>query len=166
MAFADDLLEQAYHLANKESDNPTQASLRRSVSTAYYALFHLPIDEAVSKWAVERHLSALARTIEHKAMKKVCDDCIKNFHNSGRPESGVKLMKVAKSFASLQDRRHIADYDGSFIWSRANAIGQIDLARKAFEDWRAIRTEDAAQDYLLNLLFPRAAEIMKSSKGE
>ena len=48
MAFADDLLEQAYHLANKENDNPTQASLRRSVSTAYYALFHLLIDEAVS----------------------------------------------------------------------------------------------------------------------
>ena len=75
-------------------------------------------------------------------------------------------MNAAKSFAVLQQWRLIADYDGSFIWSRANAIGQIDLARKAFEDWRAIRTEDAAQDYLLNLLFPRAAEIMKSSKGE
>jgi len=29
--------------------NPKQASLRRAVSTAYYALFHLLIDEAVSK---------------------------------------------------------------------------------------------------------------------
>jgi hypothetical protein len=27
-----------------------QASLRRAVSTAYYALFHLLIDEAVGKW--------------------------------------------------------------------------------------------------------------------
>ena len=166
MAFADDLLEQAYHLANKESDNPTQASLRRSVSTAYYALFHLLIDEAVSKWAVERHRSALARTIEHKAMKKVCDDCIKNFHSSGKPESGVKLMNVAKSFPVLQQWRLIADYDGSFFWSRTDAIGQIGLARAAFEDWRAIRTEDSAQDYLLSLLFPRSAEIMKSSKGD
>ena len=166
MAFADDLLEQAYHLANKESDNPTQASLRRSVSTAYYALFHLLIDEAVSKWAVERHRSALGRTIEHKAMKKVCDDCMKNFYSAGKPESGVKLMNVAQSFAILQYRRHTADYDVSFHWSRTNAIGQIDLARTAFEDWLAIRSEDAAQDYLLNLLFPRAAEIMKSSKGE
>ncbi len=51
MAFADDLLEQAYHLANKDAQ-PTQASLRRAVSTAYYALFHLLIDDAVSKWAV------------------------------------------------------------------------------------------------------------------
>jgi hypothetical protein len=38
MSFADDLLEQAYHLANRESKKPKQASLRRAVSTAYYAL--------------------------------------------------------------------------------------------------------------------------------
>jgi len=54
MSFADDLLEQSYDLAHKEPANPKQASLRRAVSTAYYALFHLLIDEAVSKWAVER----------------------------------------------------------------------------------------------------------------
>src|ERR1017187_5772227 len=33
MSFADDLLEQAYHLANRERKNPKQASLRRAVST-------------------------------------------------------------------------------------------------------------------------------------
>jgi hypothetical protein len=44
MPFADDLLEQAYDLANKEPTNPKQASLRRAVSTAYYAQFHLLID--------------------------------------------------------------------------------------------------------------------------
>ena len=54
MAFADDLLEQAYHLANRESGDPKQASLRRAVSTAYYALFHLLIDEAVGNWGVAR----------------------------------------------------------------------------------------------------------------
>jgi uncharacterized protein (UPF0332 family) len=43
MALAEDLLEQAFLLLNKESKNPKQASLRRAVSTAYYALFHLPI---------------------------------------------------------------------------------------------------------------------------
>jgi uncharacterized protein (UPF0332 family) len=47
-SFADDLLQQAYHLARKERLNPRQASLRRAVSTAYYALFHLLIDEATA----------------------------------------------------------------------------------------------------------------------
>lgn len=112
MAFADDLLEQAFHLANRE-DNPTQASLRRAVSTAYYALFHLLTDETVGKWAVERQRSALARTIEHKAMKSVCDACVKNFYSAGQPESGVQLKQVAETFAILQQRRHTADYDVS-----------------------------------------------------
>jgi hypothetical protein len=88
MAFADDLLDQAYHLANKE-DNPSQASLRRAVSTAYYALFHLLIDEAVGKWAVERQRGAIGRTFEHKAMKVVCEDYVKNFYSAGKPESDV-----------------------------------------------------------------------------
>jgi len=164
MAFADDLLDQAYHLANKE-DNPSQASLRRAVSTAYYALFHLLIDEAVGKWAVERQRGAIGRTFEHKAMKVVCEDYVKNFYSAGKPESDVQLKNVAQTFAILQERRHTADYDVSFNWSRTNTIGQIDLAGAAFDDWRAIRTQDATQDYLLNLFLPRAAEKMKSSKG-
>ena len=165
MAFADDLLAQAYHLANKE-DNPTQASLRRAVSTAYYALFHLLIDEAVSKWAVERQRSALGRTFEHKTMKNVCEEYVKNFYSAGKPESGVQLKDVAQAFAILQQRRHTADYDVSFDWTRTNAIVQINLASSAFESWRAICTQEAAQDYLLNLFLPRAAEIIKCSKGE
>jgi len=164
MAFADDLLEQAYHLASKDAE-PAQASLRRSVSTAYYALFHLLIDHAVSKWAVERQRSALGRTLEHKTMRTVCEDYVKNFYSAGKPESGEKLKNVAHTFAILQQRRHTADYDVSFNWSRTEANGQIDLVSAAFENWRSICTEDEAQDFLLNLLFPRAAEIMKSSKN-
>jgi hypothetical protein len=49
MAYADDLLEVAQHLAKLDSTNPRQACLRRSVSTAYYALFHPLIAEAVVK---------------------------------------------------------------------------------------------------------------------
>ena len=39
-----DLLEQAEHLARREKQRPKQASLRRAISTAYYALFHLLVD--------------------------------------------------------------------------------------------------------------------------
>jgi len=72
MAFADDLLQQADHLANLESGEPKQASLRRAVSTAYYALFHLLIDQAVGNWGVERQRGVLARTFDHGKMKSVC----------------------------------------------------------------------------------------------
>ena len=50
MNLAEDLLEQANHLARREKGKPKQASLRRAVSTAYYAAFHLLVAEAVGNW--------------------------------------------------------------------------------------------------------------------
>ena len=69
MPFPDHLLEQAQHLANRERKRPRQASLRRAVSTAYYALFHLLVSEAILNWkrVDQRHL--LARFFEHGKMK-------------------------------------------------------------------------------------------------
>lgn len=51
MAFAEDLLKQAFLLVHKEPKSPRQASLRRSVSTAYYAVFHLLIQETSANWS-------------------------------------------------------------------------------------------------------------------
>jgi uncharacterized protein (UPF0332 family) len=41
MAYHDDLLDQALKLVHEEPSNPKQAGLRRAVSAAYYAVFHL-----------------------------------------------------------------------------------------------------------------------------
>src|SRR6266478_1063436 len=100
MPFADDLLELAQDLANKEPTNPKQASLRRAVSTAYYALFHLLIDDAVSKWAAERQRSILARTFEHDKMKRICGEMLKVVKSGGSllPELNI----VAHNFIQLQ----------------------------------------------------------------
>ena len=72
MALAEDLLEQAFLLLNKESKNPKQASLRRAVSTAYYALFHLLIQEASANWIRKDTRDHLARAFEHRTMKQAC----------------------------------------------------------------------------------------------
>jgi uncharacterized protein (UPF0332 family) len=69
MVYADDLLELAQHLANLEPTNPRQACLRRSVSTAYYALFHLLIAEATSNWKHTELRSELGRLFGHGKMK-------------------------------------------------------------------------------------------------
>jgi hypothetical protein len=71
MAFVDDLLEQAQHLANRERKEPRQASLRRAISTAYYALFHLLISEATLNWKRVEYRDALARVFEHGNMKSL-----------------------------------------------------------------------------------------------
>ena len=46
MGLHPELLKQARFLARREPRKPVQASLRRSVSASYYALFHLLVDEA------------------------------------------------------------------------------------------------------------------------
>ena len=83
MSFPDDLLEQAYHLANREPESPKQASLRRAISTAYYALFHMLVDEAVGKWTVERQRSILARTFDHGKMKRICGGVLEASRSGG-----------------------------------------------------------------------------------
>ena len=153
MSFPDDLLEQAYDLARKEPTSPKQASLRRAISTAYYALFHLLVDEAVSNWAVERQRSILARTFDHGKMKGICDAVLKNSGSGGK--ATPELNTVAQNFIQLQHHRHTADYDNSPQWSRTEVLNIIGLATDAFTAWRAIRTQDAAQDYLLQLFLPR-----------
>jgi hypothetical protein len=155
MAFADDLLQQAYHLASKERRNPRQASLRRAVSTAYYALFHLLIDEVVSKWGVARQRGTLARTFEHGRMKRVCEECSRHLYASGSGGPGFELRNVTESFAELQALRHLADYDNALVWSREDATNAINTAAAAFKDWRTIRDSDAAQDFLLQLFLPK-----------
>jgi hypothetical protein len=67
MAYHDDLLTQALQLAH--STPLTQAGLRRAVSTAYYAVFHLLIAEAVSNWGNVALRPALARAFDHGIMK-------------------------------------------------------------------------------------------------
>jgi uncharacterized protein (UPF0332 family) len=159
MSFADDLLEQAYHLAKLESDEPKQACLRRAVSTAYYALFHLLIDEAVGNWGIARQRSILARTFDHGKMKSICEDHVRYFYSSGQPESGAQLKNVAQTFVQLQEKRHTADYDNAFVWSRTNAVAAIDMAAGAFSDWGSIRAQEAAQDYLLQLFLPKIPRV-------
>jgi hypothetical protein len=155
MAFADDLLEQAEFLANRDLGDPKQASLRRAVSNSYYALFHLLIDEAVGNWRVARQRSILARTFDHARMKNVCEAYVTNFYRFGSRVEGIPLKNVAQTFGTLQQQRHIADYDNGFLWQRTDAVAQIDLAGAAFVDWRTIRDGDEAQDFLLALFLPK-----------
>lgn len=97
----------------------------------------------------------IGRTFEHGKMNSVCQEHMKRFYKTVRPTDGVQLNRVAEAFEELQRRRHLADYDNSLIWSRADAIAAIDASAAAFNDWRSIRESEAAQDFLLQLFLPK-----------
>jgi uncharacterized protein (UPF0332 family) len=152
MGLAQDLLEQANHLANREPKRPRQASLRRAVSTAYYALFHLLVADAISHWNKPQQRAQMARGFEHTAMKDASKKIAgKDFRNSD-PGMVGHLRTVAAAFVNMQQFRHAADYSHATKWAKTEVQDHIATVTEAFASWRIVRNEKVALDYLMSLL--------------
>lgn len=162
MSLHGDLLEQAAHLARREPKRPRQASLRRAVSAAYYALFHLLCDEA-SRRMIGHGIgeTALRQTVRrafaHGDMKAVA----RSFSGGAVPaiwQGSVggpvqpDLRQVADVFVELQQSRHDADYDLSSVFRRAEVIDLIQRCEAAFSAWSRCRNTAGAQVFLVALL--------------
>jgi hypothetical protein len=120
MAYHDDLIEHAIFLSGRNlqgdpnlPDDPKQVDLRRAVSAAYYALFHLLTTEAAQNWKHERQGNRFARMFDHGRMK-TCSSKVSSQPLPADP-AGISIAKdlklVADSFVTLQQARHTADYD-------------------------------------------------------
>jgi hypothetical protein len=138
--------------------------LRRAVSTAYYALFHLLCDAGSKRiGTISDYQSIAARKYEHGQMKKVSDrfakssidDALKKLIGTVPPE----LISVATVFVDLQNYRHRADYDSSFSgdFELSETKQIVERTKTAFEHWRILEPSPAAEIYLLTMLldFPR-----------
>jgi len=144
MRRADDRLTKAERAL--QLTNPTQVDLKGAVTDAYYALFFALIDLAVEQLAPgQQELGDhLARSFEHKTMKaaaaKVCDP------HWGAPEQRAvlglaatspsdtypaNLAIIGRTFISLQEARHKADYDRQYLLTFTTADELVQLAQKA-----------------------------------
>ncbi|MDB5311248.1 MAG: hypothetical protein JWO38_5450 [Gemmataceae bacterium] len=158
MSLDGDLLDQAERLAGMDPTRPKQASLRRAISTAYYALFHLLIREACTQLVTGPELRALtARAFDHKAMKHACQEFTKQQLSPRlRAVAGATtppdLQHVAETFIKLQQARHEADYNLDRSFSRAETRRFLRQARDGFEAWARVRGQPVAQLFLAGLL--------------
>lgn len=163
MTLHGDLLEQALHLATREPKRPKQASLRRSVSASYYALFHLLVDAGVRRFVSGdsgreplRHV--LRRTVIHSHMKEVAvqfaGGTLKDRLKAaiGPLAIQTELRDVARTFADLQDHRHAADYDLARTFTRFEVLGYQADAQEAFNDWAEVQRSLQADTFLVALL--------------
>ena len=163
MSLATDLLEQAEHLCRREPRRPRQASLRRSISAAYYALFHLLVEEAsagvVAGDATRRGLRPLVgRAYDHGEMRKVCSV----WASGGTLPLSVRdhitfpvsadLRLVAETFLQMQSFRHTSDYDTGRDFGRSETDIFIGQVRAAFAAWGRVRGTADARTFLLALL--------------
>ena len=161
MALADDLLSQAQFLAERNPASPVQADLRRAVSTAYYALFHLLIADSTERIAppTPTVLAAkIGRAFAHSEMKQVCKTIAGTGSLPGLSEVlpngfSLNLKFVAATFVELQTNRHAADYDLAVAYKYADVLDLVASARSAFSRWQTIRTSDEANVFLAALLF-------------
>jgi len=152
----------AGRLANPAPTEPQQAFFRRSISTAYYALFHLLVQEAVQCWtgsATARF--SLERRFEHKTMKDVSNAVLRSSWRGWSVPSPVvprELEAVAKVFVKLQEARQQADYDNAKTWESTGVEAHVADAQLAFANWAKIKTHPAANEYLLSLLIGNKRE--------
>jgi uncharacterized protein (UPF0332 family) len=165
MSLSSDLLAQALKLAQADPQKPKQASLRRSVSASYYALFHFLIDDVVHVTigsAPDLRLArcCIGRTMQHTGMKDYCKSVMKDLsdnkllskHWTG-VAAAVKLdaKNTAESSVDLQEKRHSADYDLTCKFTRHEAKDAHDLSNEAIKAWKRVKAADAATHHLLCL---------------
>jgi uncharacterized protein (UPF0332 family) len=163
VALAEDLLAQARVLANIDATPPRQASLRRAVSTAYYALFHLLVAACVQRFSPIMPIALgprIGRALAHGEMKEVCLAVTRS--NLGTIFTALVpggfslgLRKMAETFVVLQDDRHIADYDLTAAYTRAEVLEVILRTEQAFADWKTTQPTAEAGVFLSALLFAR-----------
>ena len=156
MSLPQDLLVQARMLATIDRRRPKQANLRRAVSTAYYALFHLLTIDAARLYVRDdwELVSRIARSLNHGDMKNVSREFSKgqlpkSLQVPDKPAQISELVKkVAKAFNNLQAARHSADYDLGVTYTREAALTLVEAAETASAHWAVVKSSDDARLYL------------------
>jgi len=157
-----DLLEQARMLHGLETRRPKQASLRRAVSTAYYSLFHLFVDEATTmmfggQLNRRKYRHVLGRGYSHTSMNSAC----RSFAGAMLPNSIAavlgsfsippELQTVSSTFVQLQQKRHHADYNLARQFSKSEVALLLTDTQDAFDLWQGIRNDDTSRFFLMAL---------------
>lgn len=128
LTLAESFLATAEALVPEEGNVEDQGTLRRSLSTAYYALFHsfarcfatalvgAPSTESNHAWV------EIYRALDHTA----CNDACKKANTIGFPDD---IKNAADGFKQLQEARHRADYDPKLRLTHGEVRFYVGLAK-------------------------------------
>lgn len=164
----DDLLDQAKRLATLDKGKPKQASLRRAVSAAYYALFHYLVSQScraiIGAHRGQRgYRDALSRAYVHTTMSKAC----RSFSSCQLPTAVAKplpgasgsavvvsneIKAIAATFHELQQKRCMADYDLAERFCRSEVFTVIEQVTDEIQKFDATPNTDERQFFLACLL--------------
>lgn len=145
---ADELLDDARHLAAKGKAEKRKSCMRRAISTAYYAVFHygLRISSSIGDLRINVHALPECSTTKRCGIASFTP---KDKRNPTLAESA--LLEVITAFGQLQGDRHWADYDLAWNLVETDVDDAITLASDTFVRGRTIRDEDIARDHRLSM---------------
>ena len=161
----ENLLELAERLVGEEP-GALEDDLRRGVSTAYYALFHLLIKETTTSFLSDPILRArVGRAFQHGAMKAACEYYC-NLAKQGRKtqprivegegsiarQLAPEVAQIAATFIELHDAREQADYDDAAILEHSDALMRVQRVRGAFQTWLIVQSDPSTVGFLQELL--------------
>lgn len=130
-----DFIDLSRNMLVSEGGKPSQVVLRRSVSTAYYAMFHaLAANGAnllVGGIGASRNDEAwrqVYRALEHGAAKNACND---KTRLASFPQG---IQDFGNMFVAMQEKRHKADYDPMARFSKSTVQQDINAVDQAVGD--------------------------------
>jgi hypothetical protein len=156
----EDLVEQAVRLATLDPKKPKQVNLRRAVSSAYYAVFHLLVDEACRVLIGAQHNQApfrqvLGRAFAQGIMKEACKSfgggTLRKGVAKGLPASFAipgEIRDLALAFVELQEWRHLADYDLTERFKRSVVLTLFSQVKNRIEGFTKLPSSNEKRFFL------------------
>ena len=145
-----DLIEAARALVESGGAPPTQARLRRAVSTAYYAMFYCLAASAADLFiGTERSLAwhRVYRALEHGRARSACRQ------GQMTREFPAEIRYFAKAFVELQIERQKADYAlDTDAYETSDVLDYIDSAERAIGGFKQADA-DAKRAFAAHVLF-------------
>ena len=128
-----DLIEAARVLTESGPGRPTQARLRRAVSTAYYAMFHCLAAAAADLFIGRQRTPAwhrVYRGLDHGRARSAC------LQRQTIREYPAEIRKFAEVFVALQKARQQADYAlDTETYRKSDVLGYVAAAELAIGEF-------------------------------
>ena len=122
---------------------PTQVTLRRTTSTAYYAVFHCLAhtcaDLMIGTAGADRSIEAwrqVYRSLEHGVANNQCKN------KQVMPRFPQDIQDFANAFITLQEKRNVADYDPLARFVKSEVAEDVDNAESIINIFNRVPIRD------------------------
>ena len=144
------LLQLATDLAEINPRRPRRADLCRAVSTTYYAMFHCLARTCADSLAGRAGTVGsrpmwrrVYRAPEHGQARARCENMPSSFPD--------EVRQFGRTFAMLQSKRHLADYDPDYRIGKSEVTADIHRARTAIDRFLATPAS-VRRDFAIHVL--------------